>query len=57
MKYQKKKFFRVVMNVEQRKKSAFPTRIGPQTFGIRASMHDHRATENSGELGHFKDYM
>ena len=54
---QKKKVFRVVMNVEQRKKSAFPTRIGPQTFGIRAAMHDHRATENSGELGHFKDYM
>lgn len=57
MKYKKKKVFRVVMNVEQRKKFAFPTRIGPQTFGIRASMHDHRATENSGELGHFKDYM
>ena len=57
MKYQKKKVFSCCHERRTKEKFAFPTRIGPQTFGIRASMHDHRATENSGELGHFKDYM
>lgn len=57
MKYQKKKVFSCCHERRTKEKFAFPTRIGPQTFGIRASMHDHRATENSGELGHFKVYM
>lgn len=41
MKYQKKKFFRVVMNVEQRKNLRFRQESVLRLFGIRASMHDH----------------
>lgn len=44
---QKKKFFRLVMNVEQRENLSFR-----QESVLRLS--DHRATENSGESGHFK---